>query len=312
MRAVIRRLLVFGWVAVLLHVGSLLLLPRILPTLKWYHHKLGGYGHMHSRLRDVQNYRNVDILFLGSSHTYTGFDVRLFEGAGYSCFNLGSTAQTPVQTEYLLERHLAKLNPSLVVYEVCAVDLQFDGYESTIDLIANDKINADLVIMALQQRDLIIFNSLLYSTGRQLLRMDGTFKEERRHGSTVYVRGGFVESTRSEIDTSDGQRKATGIRSDNKEAFYRIISLFRARGIRFVLVASPRMLYGRQWFELNAQMEAIVQGVAPYYCATDSLDLDARRDFTDHDHLTATGVKKYNRWLLEKLTRDGLLTRRSS
>ena len=39
---------------------------------------LGGYGHTHSRLAEVKTYKDVDILFLGSSHAYRGFDTRIF------------------------------------------------------------------------------------------------------------------------------------------------------------------------------------------------------------------------------------------
>ena len=57
---------------------------------------MGNKGHLCSRIKDIRNYHDVDILFLGSSHSYRTFDTRTYEAAGYHCFNLGSSIQTPM------------------------------------------------------------------------------------------------------------------------------------------------------------------------------------------------------------------------
>ena len=38
----------------------------------------GGYGHMFSRLNEIENTTEKTLLFLGSSHTYRNFDTFLF------------------------------------------------------------------------------------------------------------------------------------------------------------------------------------------------------------------------------------------
>src|SRR5215217_8103310 len=79
---------------------------------------IGGNGHLFSRLKELDTVKNVDILFLGSSHAYRGYDVRKFNRLGYSAFNLGSSAQTPVQTELLVKTYLAQLNPKVVILDI--------------------------------------------------------------------------------------------------------------------------------------------------------------------------------------------------
>ena len=74
-------------------------------------YKKGSYGHLYSRIRELKKTHDVDILFLGSSHTYRGFDPRIFARHGFHTFNLGSSSQSPIQTEILLKRYLDKLNP---------------------------------------------------------------------------------------------------------------------------------------------------------------------------------------------------------
>src|SRR5690554_458534 len=63
-------------------------------------------GHTETRLKEVKSFGDVDILFLGSSHAYRGFDTRIFKKAGFRSFNLGTSAQTPLQTQILLRRYL--------------------------------------------------------------------------------------------------------------------------------------------------------------------------------------------------------------
>ena len=90
---------------------------------------------MLTRLNEVKNIKNIDILFLGSSHTYRGFDTRVFKKNGYNSFNLGSSSQSPIQTLTLTKRYLNQLNPKLIVYEVYPTTFTIDGIESSLDII---------------------------------------------------------------------------------------------------------------------------------------------------------------------------------
>ena len=69
---------------------------------------------------EAKEVKNVDILILGSSHSYLGIDTRTFNNIGYSAFNLGTTAQTPIQTELLLNRYLNSINPKIIVNKIIA------------------------------------------------------------------------------------------------------------------------------------------------------------------------------------------------
>src|SRR5438477_3987320 len=65
----------------------------------------GGIGHTLQRLREVESVGSVDILFIGSSHAYRGFDPRLFAETGLTSFNLGSKAQSPLNSYFLLKHY---------------------------------------------------------------------------------------------------------------------------------------------------------------------------------------------------------------
>lgn len=88
-------------------------------------------GHMFTRLEEAGEFGHVDVLVTGSSHAYRGFDPRVFAENGLSLFNLGSSSQTPIQTEFLLDRYLDVLTPEVVLLEVYPDLFSNDGTESS-------------------------------------------------------------------------------------------------------------------------------------------------------------------------------------
>ena len=58
--------------------------------------------------REVKHMRDIDLLFLGSSHTYRTFDPRFFDQFGWESFNLGSKAQSPLNTYYLVRSQIER------------------------------------------------------------------------------------------------------------------------------------------------------------------------------------------------------------
>ena len=129
------------------------------PNLKY---QVGSFGYMYSRIQEVKKQKgDVDILFLGSSHSYRGFDPRNFKEK--KTFNLGSSSQTPIQTKILLERYLEKINPKLIIYEVYPGTFSSDGVESSLDLISNDKNDIRSLQMAFQLNNIKTYNTLVYA-----------------------------------------------------------------------------------------------------------------------------------------------------
>jgi len=123
-------------------------------------HSLGGYTY--TRLQEAKNIKDVDILFLGPSHAYRSFDPRIFKNANLTSFNLGSTSQTPIQTEILVDRYLKQINPKMVIIEVYPDIFTSDGVESSVDLIGNSEIDGDILKMAIKINNVKTYNTLLY------------------------------------------------------------------------------------------------------------------------------------------------------
>lgn len=81
-------------------VWSLIFPPFMAKNVR---NNIAAYGHFFSRSRDAEKIKNPDILILGSSHAYRGFDTRVFSNAGIHAFNFGSSSQTPINTQVIFK-----------------------------------------------------------------------------------------------------------------------------------------------------------------------------------------------------------------
>ena len=104
----------------------------------------GGHGQTLKRFREVAKTENIDILFIGSSHSSRSFDPRVFARLGMSTINLGSNSQTPLNSYFLLEKYYKKLNPKLVVFEMYPTILQLDGLEGFYELSSNLELDKNI------------------------------------------------------------------------------------------------------------------------------------------------------------------------
>ena len=242
MKHFLKRLLLFS-VFVLFAYPALLYFwgeavsQRYKPNVKY---RKGSYGHMFSRLQEARKIKDTDILFLGSSHTYRGFDPRIFEKHGFESFNLGSSSQTPLQTKMLMKRYLAKMHPELIIYEVYPWGFVSDGVESSIDIISNDYIDKNTLKMTLSVNHITVYNSLIFAYIKENVNPNTVFKEQKKRYSDTYISGGYVEKELSFYEGPEETKKIRWSLNEKQwEAFSEIIQTFRERNIPYLLVYAP-------------------------------------------------------------------------
>ena len=264
-------------------------------------YRIGAYGHAHSRLSEVKNYGEVDILILGSSLAYRGFDTRIFSENGYQTFNLGSTAQTPVQTKVLLNRYLDILNPELVVYEVYPFTFTIDGVESSLDIIANDKNDFNSLKMALEINKIKTYNTLIYGFTRDLLGLNKSFYEDAVKGNDQYVPGGFVEKEILFYQPRKRDKREISFYDYQLASFSENVKMIKANNIEMILVFAPitRALYD-SYTNIN-YFDSIMKGYSKYLNFNEIITLNDSLHFYDSEHLNQKGVELFNKKLIEKI-----------
>lgn len=268
-------------------------------------YKVAAYSYMYSRMSEIKRTKDVDILFLGSSHAYRGFDPRIFKEYGYKSFNLGSTIQTPIQTKFLLDRYLNTLNPKLIIYEVTPRTFEDDGVESSLDVLANDKIDVGSLKMALSLNNIKTYNTLLYGYYLQLFSKNEIFEEEVVREAGLYVSGGYVENKlpHSQKGFDKYEMKEWDPLSFQLNCFVSILKMCKRKKIKLVLVQAPipRHEYDH-YYENNSSIDSYFLSKTPYYYNFNNLlKMNDYLDYFDNHHLNQPAVRIFNEELIKKV-----------
>ncbi|MDX9750952.1 MAG: hypothetical protein RBT71_07725 [Flavobacteriales bacterium] len=263
------------------------------------------------RVRDIDTSARYDVLVIGSSHAYRGFDPRIFQRHGLRMFNLGSGAQTPAQARVLLHHHLHRIRPRLVLMEMYPHAFAQSGIEPALDVISNDRVDLATVRMALGTRHVTVLNTLVYALFRQVLGGgDMDAGPLVRANGDRYISGGYVQRG----DTTYRPGRTTPYTAweplpAQQRHFAANVAAVRAAGADVVLVHTPVMPGNRLIGPAHDAFTAYCTAIAPYY---DMSDLFAPGDtalFYDGHHLTQRGVERFNTELVRRLGADGHLAR---
>lgn len=260
-------------------------------------------GHTQTRLREVKDFGPVDILFLGSSHAYRGFDTRIFDKAGFRSFNLGTSAQTPLQTQILLERYLDKLNPKVIVYEVYPPTFSIDGIESFTDILANDYIDLKTFKTALTQHNVRLYNTMLYQFLSDPLNKNLQSEQPIQIDDDTYITGGYVEKEESYFKYIHHPKQEWDFNDDQFNAFYETLTFIKNRNIKVVLVFAPITSSFYLSHTNNALFNARMEKHGEYYNYNVILNLNDSLHFLDEHHLNQRGVELFNESLIRTLKR---------
>jgi len=293
-------LLFVGFVAIVYSIFLILFVEFIPPVFRPnVRYKVGSYGHLRTRVLDLRNYHDVDILFLGSSHAYRGFDTRIFDGYGFKTFNLGSSSQTPIQTKILLTRYLDSINPKLVVFEAYPESFALDGVESAIDLIANDRNDLLSIDMACKIQSVKTYNTLLYGIIVDLVGRYKRYQEPLIKGEDTYVSGGFVEkNVTATYSPIKFEPRNILFKDYQLSAFSDIVKLLRDRGIDLILAYAP---IARSYYESYSDHEgfdSLMSSYSRYYNFNEIMKLDDTL-FYDYHHMNQRGVEIFNREFIQ-------------
>jgi hypothetical protein len=307
MKLFVKRLLAFFPFGIIAYSFILLTWSNLIPFEafnKNLNYKMGSYGHLHSRIQEIDSIGEVDILVVGSSHAYRGFDPRIFDRYEIDLFNLGSSNQTPKQSYVLLESYLDTFNPSLVIYEVYPGIFQQDGLESTLDIVANGPLNQAVVEMALKSTSIKAFNALL---NRFFIQGTGGYKSyseplRKLKDHDTYVSRGYVQKDGNYLRNQNLEDSYSwNVREDQWNYLISIKEMLAGRGVDFLMVQSPIDSAYFKRIVNNEEVDRRLRSIGNYVNFNYVLSLHYGEDLYDLHHLRQTGVEKFNHQLIELL-----------
>ncbi len=264
----------------------------------------GGYGHMFSRIQEINTKDSIDILILGSSHAYRGFDTRLMHFNQNTVFNLGSSSQSHHQTKQLIKTYVPKLKPKYVIYEVFPNTLTSDGVESSLDLISNADLNNHTLEMACKVRDIRTFNTLILRCFREVSGKHSELTEPIIKKEDTYISGGFVQKEfKTYIHDDDIDKKIWKTNKSQLQSFIDNIEYLKKNDIITILVFAPISQQLYQAFKNLNYYDSLYSSQEVKYINANhmNLNLNDSLHFYDLHHLNQKGVEIFNRKLSQEI-----------
>jgi hypothetical protein len=266
-----------------------------------FYYPEGGAGHSQLRFEEAASRKDIDLLFIGSSHAYRNYDTRIFDKSQLRSFNLGSTAQTPIQTLQILQSLGEDLSPKYLIIDFFLPLFYNEGIESSIDLLAN----TNFYPMRWEEHgDMKWYNAVLFrSLSKNILNLKSK-QCPTNIGSDHYITGGYVESHQT-FDSKHEMPKSTGeLNPKQIQAFAQIIQWANNRNIKWMVVQSPMM--NVQAAVAYKSLPKEIQTLIPENrFINGQLAIQPQsKFFIDTDHLNPSGVKTFNTWLLDTLNKN--------
>lgn len=259
-------------------------------------------GHTYQAFQEFDVNKKNDIIILGSSHAYRGYDPRIFRNAGYDTYNLGTSAQVMSNSYVIAENYINKQNCGLVILDVFEGPFMSDGLESSADLIQNISSHKAATQIGFTLADIRAINML---TLRWLNKDKSPF-----YVDSSYVGMGF--SVRTDSITTDIDYRTAPFEANNKQVDYleKILGYFAEQGIATVVVSHPLAHeYKRDNHERFRKLVVpiIERSGAIYLDYTFNHNLNSKDHYYDHNHLNQAGVGIFNSRLIQDLKSKGLL-----
>jgi hypothetical protein len=260
-------------------------------------------GNTYRKFRDFKKENKFDVIVIGSSHAYRGYDPRIFAAYGEKMFNLGTSAQSLINSYFISKNYVNSQNCGLVILDIYDGALAVDGLEATADLIENISSDKAAFEMACALKDPRALNMLAVRILTQ--------NEPEKYYDSTYVTNGYSERNDSlaQIDLKDYQ----SVGPPNSRQFQyleKLVYYLKSNSIKVVLVTHPFPKEKKK--EDHLLYSSIVNKLClkydlKYLDYSFSHNLNSQRHFYDSNHLNQKGVTIFNEMLLKDLKKMRIL-----
>ena len=262
----------------------------------------GGYTYV--SFRQFDRAKKYDVLLLGSSHAYRGYDPAIFKEYGYSMFNLGTNSQGNMVSYVIAKNYIHKSNCKTVILDVYDRVFVTTRMESLSDVVQNVNSVEAAVDLCLASRDIRLANML---TMRAFNHFDFVFNRD-----TAGVVEGYIPY-QTQLSPTEKHRE-TGQKPAEEALIYfeKLIEYLHGEGVNIILAEQPvsylaAIPIAQHQDMLNKIRPILEKYQIPFYDHLYDPSLSDIKYFANSNHLSISGIEKYNKILLNELLRDGRL-----
>lgn len=270
--------------------------PKFLKRKVLTENKISASDLSDKRYKDADIAKPVDIMVIGSSHAYRGYDTRLFNKEGFGAYNLGSSAQTLTLTNFIYNNYVNNLKPKILIIDIYPFLLTKDGEEGELNVLPLFYNKISFAKNSFKDFDVNIFNSLIY------FQVFGNPKavKNKKLKNEEYIPGGYISSFKVNTESKIYEPIALKIEEKNIDALRNIVADAEKRGIKVYLFQSPLPEARYKSYTNNKEVDSIMQSIGTYYNYND-VGFLSNDCFFDDSHINQKGVDIYNKWVIEKI-----------
>jgi hypothetical protein len=308
MRRFIKRVVFFIPLIFIAWVAGVFISGKVFPGFLQKNVRVTYYKNYNSvSLKEIDTVHDIDILIAGPSSAFRSFDPRIFETNNLRIFNMGSSAQSPVQTEYLARKYLQRIHPRLFIYVANVQALASDGVEGWLFLINNlQQYDGEFWEKTLSTKSYYLYSALCYNVANN--NLCGTTPYHSK--IEKYISSGFVEYVEDAHDTNfyhtAYSAKEYTFPSFQQEAFVRLTKLCRAANVPMLVIQVPQYdgLYNS--FSNRAAIDSYFTSFSEmHYINYKDNGYFKKDDFWDAMHLNQHGVAGMDNMIIDSLQRFG-------
>ncbi len=309
MKALLKNILLFGLIALTSYITlfSVLYFIRIGNVPLVYRTTQGNVfkgGLTYKKFQDFDKNEKYDIIILGSSHAYRGYDPVIFESYGYKIYNLGTSAQTLLSSYVIARNYINKNNCGTVIIDLYDRIFKKKGVESLSDVSQNIESDVAAAELCMRSGDLRAVNMF---TLRMFCKLD-----EPLNSDTLYLNNGFQASNK-QLTLPGHPTDADYV--SNKETlhyFAKLIRYLHSEGIRVILAEHPLPYIYSIPEDKHAVFKNDINKITagyniPWYDFMNDSSMTEIANFADENHLNYRGVQEYNHKLIKAMQKDGAL-----
>ncbi len=286
-------LIVYLIIIFLLSVIKYKIYPLITYTSNYYPSK---GGHTFQSMKEFSNEREKwDVIFLGSSHVYRGFDPRIFSEHNIVTFNLGTSGQSIESSFIVYEKLIAEKGVKTIVLELFASQMVSTDKvdESTFDIAYNSPgYNISLACL-IDQADWRLVNLGVY-------KLFTTYANSIYCDST-YVGRGFSERSDSANTLNFEYDQLLQPSMKKYKALEKLIVAIKQHQQQVIIVSHPMP---REYpILVHQQFTSFIRPLlnkynVAYFDYTQTPSIASHDFFYDSNHLNQSGVCLFNSLLL--------------
>ena len=264
-------------------------------------------GDIHQRFLEFNPDSAYDVIILGSSHAYRGYDCRIFSKEGISAFNLGSSNQT-IQDSYVLAQFVEKKmkHKPLVLIETYYGTISENSLESTFFLIPNVKDDGLAIDLAVEKPDPRLFNALVLrylNKSKPVLFQDSTYKPGGYCENPKEMSDSLLKLLKNPLPTYKPSKECL-------EYLTKLLKFLKEKGFPVAVATHPLPLESDHGPAdlCGKALDSVcrAEGV-PFLNFAFKHSLNSQKSFYDSHHMNRGGVNWYNPEIIKELRNRNLL-----